>query len=96
MHSYKSTLHASLVSKDSKIFGDPFEEKKERTEFWSKYGSKFPALYFCAIIVLGKTLSAMENKRFHSAAACIKNKLRSSFTAASMSRLTLLKKFRRS
>jgi len=66
-------LHASLVSKDSKIFGDPFEEKKERYEFWPKYGSRFPALYFCAKIVLGTTLSAMENERFHSAAAYINN-----------------------
>ena len=83
----------SLVSKDSNIFGDPFEEKKERYEFWPKYGSRFPALYFCAKIVLGTTLSAMENERFHSAAAYINNKLRSSLTAASISRLSLLKKF---
>ena len=86
-------LHASLVSKDSNIFGDPFEEKKERYEFWPKYGSRFPALYFCAKIVLGTTLSAMENERFHSAAAYINNKLRSNLTAASISRLSLLKKF---
>jgi hypothetical protein len=86
-------LLVSLVSKDSNIFGDAFEEKKERYEFWPKYGSRFPALYFCAKIVLGTTLSAMENERFHSAAAYINNKVRSSLTAASISRLSLLKKF---
>jgi hypothetical protein len=35
----------------------------------------------------------MENKRFHSATAYINNKLRSSLTAAPISRLSLLKKF---
>ena len=35
----------------------------------------------------------MENERFHSGAAYINNKLRSSLKAASISRLTLLKKF---
>ena len=88
-----TSLHDSLVTRDSKIFGDPFEEKKERYEFWPKYGSRFPALYFCAKILLGTTLSAMENERFHSGAAYINNKLRSSLKAASISRLTLLKKF---
>ena len=86
-------LHAELLAKEPKIFGDPFEEKKDRYEFWPKYGSRFPALYFCAKILLGTTLSAMENERFHSGAAYINNKLRSSLTAASISRLTLLKKF---
>ena len=75
------------------VFGDPFEEHKNRYEFWPKHGPKFPALYFCARILLGTTLSAMENERFHSTAAYINNKLRSSLTAASISRLVLLKKF---
>jgi hypothetical protein len=85
-------LHAELLAKDPKIFGDPFEEKKDRYVFWPKHGSRFPALYFCAKILLGTTLSAMENERFHSGSAYINNKFRSSLTASSISRLTLLKK----
>ena len=77
-------------------FGDPLEKKKEnklRYQFWPLHASEMPLLNFAAEMLLGGMLSAMENERFHSAAAYVMNKLRRSLTVVSLNRLTLCKRF---
>jgi hypothetical protein len=59
------------------------------THFWPTHEKKLPLLYLCAVMLLGTTLTAMENERFHSSVAFIHSKLRSSLSVASVERLTL-------
>jgi len=77
-------------------FGDPLEKKKEnkpRYQFWPLHASEMPVLNFAAEMLLGGMLTAMENERFHSAAAYVMNKLRRSLTVVSLNRLTLCKRY---
>jgi hypothetical protein len=77
-------------------FGDPLENKKDnklRYQFWPQHASEMPLLNFAAEMLLGGMLSAMENERFHSAAAYVMNKLRRSLTVVSLNRLTLCKRY---
>ena len=48
-------------------------------------------LYLCAVMLLGTTLTSMENERFHSAVSFIHNKLRNSLSVSSVERLALCK-----
>lgn len=77
-------------------FGDPLEKKKDnklRYQFWPLHASEMPVLNFAAEMLLGGMLTAMENERFHSAAAYVMNKLRRSLTVVSLNRLTLCKRY---
>jgi hypothetical protein len=77
-------------------FGDPLEKKKDnklRYQFWPVHASEMPVLNFAAEMLLGGMLTAMENERFHSAAAYVMNKLRRSLTVVSLNRLTLCKRY---
>jgi hypothetical protein len=76
-------------------FGDLLskEDNKKRYQFWPESASDMPLLNFAAEILLGGMLTAMENRRFHSAASFVMNKLRSSLTVVSVNRLTLCKRY---
>ena len=89
---YKVIMH-TLLDRNKDHFGkDVFENNcNERYTFWPTHEKKLPLLYLCAVMLLGTTLTAMENERFHSSVAFIHSKLRSSLSVASVERLTLCK-----
>jgi hypothetical protein len=63
----------------------------ERYTFRPLHEKKLPLVYISSVILLGTTLTAMENERFHSAVSFIHSKLRSSLSVESVERLTLCK-----
>ena len=82
--------------RSGKDFGHPLaagKDNKLRYSFWADPANlrDMPLLSLAAEILLGGMLAAMENERFHSAAAYIMNKLRRSLSVASLNRLTLCK-----
>ena len=85
----------TLLSGKRDYFGnDIFENNcNERYTFWPLHEKKLPLLYLCAVMLLGTTLTAMENERFHSAVSFIHSKLRSSLSVESVERLTLCKMY---
>jgi len=92
MQAYQGIMK-KLFSKNPDYFGkDAFENDcLERYKFWPAHADQLPLLNLCAQMLLGTALTAMENERFHSAAAFIHTKLRSRLTAESLERLTLSK-----
>ena len=74
-------------------FGNPLDktENKNRYTFWQEFAELLPLHAFSAEMVLGGMLAAMENERFHSGAAYVMNKLRSSMTVETLYRLSLCK-----
>ena len=84
------------MEKNKDHFGkDVFDNEfcLQRYKFWSSHAAQLPLLNLCAQMLLGTTLTAMENERFHSAAAFIHSKLRSSLSVDSVERLTLCKMY---
>ena len=65
----------------------------QRYKFWPSHAAQLLLLNLCAQMLLGTTLTAMENERVHSAAAFIHSKLRSSLSVDSVERLTLCKMY---
>ena len=90
--SYKGIMSSLLAGKRDYFGNDIFENNcSERYTFWPLHEKKLPLLYLCAVMLLGTTLTAMENERFHSAVSFIHSKLRSSLSVQSVERLTLCK-----
>jgi len=92
--SYKGIMFTLLAGKRDYFGNDIFENNcSERYTFWPLHEKKLPLLYLCAVMLLGTTLTAMENERFHSAVSFIHSKLRSSLSVESVERLTLCKMY---
>jgi len=93
VEAYKGILRDALDKNKDHFGKDVFDNEFcfKRYNFWSAHADRLPLLNLCAQMLLGTTLTAMEKERFHSAAAFIHSKLRSSLSVDSVERLTLCK-----
>ena len=89
---YKDIITKLLADKKDYFGDDVFENNcNEKYLFWPLHEKKLPMLYLCAVMLLGTTLTSMENERFHRAVSFIHNKLRNSLSVSSVERLALCK-----
>ena len=66
-------------------------EKKERYTFWPSKKKTWPALYYCALVILGLPSTSTSNESAHSIAAYIMSKLRARLSDDNHEMLTLAK-----
>ena len=95
VEAYKCIIRTTLEKNKDHFGKDVFDNEfcLQRYKFWPSHAAQLPLLNLCAQMLLGTTLTAMENERFHSAASFIHSKLRSSLSVDSVERLTLCKMY---
>jgi len=79
----------SSIDEACKVIEVP--EKKERYTFWPSKKKTWPALYYCALVVLSTPSTSTANESSHSIAAYIMSKLRTRLTDDNHELLTLAK-----